>query len=128
MFAVRVVSIRFAKFASYMPHKLAKINELIKHELSQIILREEEFDQGVLTTILAVDTTKDQKETTIIFSVWPDNKGREVLKKLNARIWHLQQFLNKRLKIHPVPKIRFKLNTDEATSQRVEEIINKIKN
>ena len=110
-----------------MAYKLAKINELIKHELSQILLREEEFGAGVLATVLAADTTEDQKETAIIFSVWPDNKGGEVLKKLNAHIWQIQQLLNKRLKIHPVPKIRFSLNTDETESQRVEELISKTK-
>ena len=110
-----------------MSYKIEKINELIKHELSQILLREEEFGAGVLATILAVDTTEDQKEANIIFSVWPDNKRAEVLKKLNARIWQLQQFLNKRLKVHPVPKIRFTLNIDEAESQQIEELINKIK-
>lgn len=109
-----------------MAYKLAKINELIKEELSNILLREEEFGEGVLATILAVDTTEDQKEATIIFSVWPDNRGREILRKLNAHIWQIQQFLNKRLKIHPVPKIRFSLNTDEAESQRIEELLNKI--
>lgn len=110
-----------------MTHKLEKINELIKHELSQIILREEEFGQGVLATILKVDTAADQKEAAIIFSVWPDSQREAVAKKLNAHIWQLQQFLNKRLKIHPVPKIRFTLNTDEAESERIETLINKIK-
>lgn len=110
-----------------MAHKLAKINELIKQELSQILLREEEFGEGVLTTILDVDTTEDQKESTVTFSVWPDNKRDEVLKKLNARIWRLQQGINKRLQIHPVPKMRFVINTDEAESQKIEELIQKIK-
>jgi len=110
-----------------LSHKIAKINELIKQELSQILLREEEFGQGVLTTILAVDTSLDQRAATVFFSVWPDNKRNGVLKKLNAHIWHLQQLINKRLSIHPVPKIRFKINTDEAASQQVEELIKKLK-
>ncbi len=110
-----------------MAHKLEKINELIKQELGQILLREEEFGQGVLATILVVATSPDQREATIIFSVWPDDKGEEVLKKLNARIWHLQQRINKRLQIHPVPKIRFVINTNEAASQQVEELIQKAK-
>lgn len=111
-----------------MSHKLAKVNELIKQEFSQILLREEEFGQGVLATILEVKTSSDQLNATVIFSVWPDDKGKEVLKKLNGRIWQLQQFLNKRLKIHPVPKMRFVINTDEAESQHIEEIIKKIEN
>ena len=110
---------------SALSHKIAKINELIKQEFGQILLREEEFGQGVLATILEVRTSPDQLNATIVFSVWPDDKGREVLKKLNARIWQLQQFLNKRLKIHPVPKMRFVINTDEAESQKIEKIIKK---
>ncbi|MDD2753226.1 MAG: ribosome-binding factor A [Candidatus Portnoybacteria bacterium] len=109
-----------------MSHKIAKVNELIKQELNGILLREEEFGEGVLATILAVETTEDQLEAKIIFSVWPENKGAEVLKKLNAHIWHLQQAINKRLQIHPVPKMRFVINTDEAASQHIEEIIKKV--
>jgi len=74
-----------------MAHKLAKINELIKLELSQILLREEEFGEGVLVTVMGVDTTEDQKEATVTFSVWPDSQRTAALKKLNAHIWHLQQ-------------------------------------
>ena len=110
-----------------MSHKLEKINELIKQELGNILLREEEFGQGVLASILDVKTSPDQLNATVIFSVWPDDKGPEVLKNLNARIWHLQQSLNKRLKIHPVPKMRFVLNTDEAESQKIDTLIQKVK-
>ncbi len=110
-----------------MSHKIAKVNEVLKQELGKILLREEEFGQGVLTTILTVATSPDQREATIVFSVWPDNKGKEVLKKLNALIWHLQQLINKHLQIHPVPKMRFVINTDEAVSQQVDTLIAKIK-
>lgn len=110
-----------------MAYKLAKINELIKHELNQLLLRGEEFGEGVLVTILDVKTTEDQKEATIIFSVWPDDKKDDALKKLNAHIWHLQQGINKRLQIHPVPKIRFSINADEAQSQKIEELLQKTK-
>ena len=110
-----------------MAYKLEKINELIRQELSGILLREEEFGEGVLATILSAETTEDQKETTVTISVWPDTARDSVMKKLNAHIWPLQQLLNKRLKIHPVPKVRFEMNTDEATSQQVDELIQKIK-
>lgn len=110
-----------------MSHKLAKVNELLRQELGQILLKEEEFGLGVLTTILEVKTSPDLRQATVIFSVWPDNKGSSILKKLNTHIWHLQQLLNKRLKIHPVPKIRFTLNTDEATSQEIETLIEEVK-
>jgi len=110
-----------------LSHKLAKVNELIKQEFSQILLREEEFGQGILATILEVETSLDQLNATVVFSVWPDDKGPEVLKKLNSHIWQLQQFLNKRLKIHPVPKMRFVINTDEAESQKIEKLIKETK-
>lgn len=110
-----------------LSHKIAKINELIKHELSSILLREEEFGQGVLVTILDVKTSPDQLNANVMFGVWPNDQSGIVLKKLNAHIWRLQQFLNKRLKIHPVPKLYFALNRAEAESQKIEELIKNAK-
>jgi ribosome-binding factor A len=110
-----------------MSHRLEKINELIKQELGKIFLEEEEFDPDVLVTILNVKTSQDLLQATVIFSVWPTQQGEKILKKLSRHIFHIQQILNKKIRMRPVPKICFVLNADEAESQKIETLIEAIK-
>lgn len=105
-----------------MSHRLQKINELIKRELGKILFEESDFGAGILVTVLRAETTEDLKEATVTFSVLPAAQGPAVLKNLSLRLFFIQQQLNKKLKMHPVPKIRFNLNADEVESQRVDEL------
>jgi ribosome-binding factor A len=110
-----------------MSYKLEKLNELIKQELGKILLEEEEFGQGVLVTILGAETSQDLHQTTIVVSVWPNEKSEKILNKLSSHIFFIQQMLNKKIQMHPVPKIRFILNSDGAESQKVDNLIESLK-
>ena len=106
-----------------MSYKLEKLNELIKQVLGRIILEEEEFGQGVLATIMAAQTSEDGLNCKVTFSVFPDKKGPVVLEILNRHIYHLQQLVNKKLRMRPVPKIRFVLDQTEAEAQKLDELL-----
>lgn len=110
-----------------MSYRLEKINELIKRELGNIFLKDIDFELGVLVTILDVETTADLRQAAVTFSVLPCGRGQKILNNLNARIFFIQQLLNKKLKMHPVPKISFVLNADEAVGQRMDVLLGKIK-
>jgi len=109
-----------------LSYRLQKINELIKRELGKILLEEGDFGAGILVTVLRTQTTEDFKEAAVTFSVLPATKGPAVLKNLSSRLFFIQRQLNKKLKMHPVPKIRFILNVDEAESQRVDELLHNL--
>ncbi|OGZ33079.1 MAG: hypothetical protein A2174_00655 [Candidatus Portnoybacteria bacterium RBG_13_41_18] len=106
-----------------MPHRLEKLNELIKELIGQIILKEEEFGLGVLVTVMGVKTSEDILHSNIFISVFPTEKGKFVLEKLSRHIYGLQQQLNKKLQMRPVPKIRFALDTTEAQAQELDKIM-----
>ena len=108
-----------------MSHRLEKINELIRQELGKIILENEDFGPGVLATIMGVKTSEDVLHANVFFSVYPTKKGERVLEILDRHVFGLQQDLNKRLRMRPVPKIRFVLDKTEAEAQQLEEIIEK---
>lgn len=110
-----------------MSHRLARINELIRQELGKIIFEQEEFGSGVLVTLMAAETSQDLRHTTLTFSVFPTERGEIVLKKLSAHVFNLQQQLNKKVKMHPVPKIRFVLDSTESESQKINNLLEKIK-
>ena len=90
-----------------MPKRVEQINELIKRELGQIILREFVSPENTLITIIDVETAANFQSAKIQISVIPEAHSDAVMKDLNQQIYSIQQTLNKRLKIRPVPKIIF---------------------
>lgn len=118
-----LTSERFNKFNNSLSYRQEKINSLLEQEIGEAILREMEFPQGILTTVLAVKTTEDNKEAKVIISVFPFEKSELVLQILNKNIYHLQQILNKKLRMRPVPKIFFRIDPSEEQVDKVEEAL-----
>lgn len=107
--------------------RIQRVNQLIKKELSQIILKEFDFPQGVLATLTRVESAGNLIQAKVYVSVLPETKSAEVLKNLNRRIYDLQQKLNRRLKMRPMPKIIFIEERATAEAGRVEELLETIK-
>lgn len=103
-----------------MSHRLEKVNSLLEQEIGAIILREIEFPSGILVTILGVKSTDDYKEAKVIISIFPFDKGELALEILNKNIYHIQQILNKKLRMRPVPKIFFRADATEENAGKVE--------
>jgi len=110
-----------------MSNRIQRVNSLIKKELSQIILREVDFPKGVLTTLTQVETSVDLNQARIYISVMPDDRTAKVFEILNKEIYQLQQKLNKRLKMRPVPRIKFKTEEKIKEAAKVEELLEEIK-
>lgn len=104
-------------------HRLQKLNSLLEQQIGQIILEEADIPPGILVTVLGAETTEDFKETKIIFSVFPFEKSQQVLEVLNKNIYHLQQILNKKLRMRPVPKMIFRTNSSEEEAFKVEKAL-----
>jgi len=109
-----------------MSQRIKRVNELLKHEISQLLLREIDVND-ILITITDIDTSPDLRYAKIKISVMPNEKNELVLKVIGKSIFHIQQKLNKKLHMKPVPKIRFEIDETEAKAQRIEELLNKNK-
>jgi len=107
--------------------RIRQINILIKRELGQILSKEIEFSAGVLMTITRVETTSNLMESNIWISVFPEDKLRRCLEVLNKNIYILQQKLNKRLNMRPIPRIKFLEEKKTVEAGKVEEILEKMK-
>lgn len=107
--------------------RIKKVNEVIKRELGRIILKEIDLPKNILVTLTGVETSKDLRESKIFVSVLPEKETMIVLKILEKEIYHLQQILNQRLAMRPVPKIRFFEDRELKQAQRIEKILNEIK-
>jgi ribosome-binding factor A len=109
-----------------MSDRVVKANKLIQEELSKIIFREVEFPDALIT-LTRVETTGNLIESKIYISVMPASKEANVFKNLNKRIYYLQQLLNERLRIRPMPKIIFQKEKETERAGKIEEILEKLK-
>ncbi len=110
-----------------MSKRIPRINQLIKKELGELILREIDFPKDVLVTITRVETDPNLKESKIFISVFPENNKQEILAILRREIYFLQQKINQRLKMRFLPRLVFFLEKKTAEAGEIEEILEKLK-
>lgn len=101
---------------------------MIKKELSHIVLREMDFPEKVLVTLTRVDVSPDLEKARVYISVIPEEKSRKVLESLEKSVYYLQQKLNQRLRMRPIPRIKFVEEQKTKEAGRVEELLEKIRN
>jgi ribosome-binding factor A len=107
-----------------MKHRLERINEVIKRELSELVVREISFSPKVLVTIHAVEITADLRQAHVFVSVIGDAAEKsEVLALLEQHRIELQQELGKRVVLKYTPHLYFKLDTSIERGIRVLDII-----
>lgn len=110
-----------------MSKRIQQVNTLIKRELSQILLREIEFPSNVLVTITRVETSYNLMESNVWVSVLPEKGLKRSLEILNKNIYILQRKLNQRLKMRPLPRIKFLEEKKTREAGQVEEILEQLK-
>ena len=106
--------------------RLKKVNELIKQEVGNLIAREIDLSREILVTVIKSDVSPDLRYADVSISVLPAEKKLSTLRSLNKNVYSLQQKLNKKLTMKPVPKIRFKLDTAGEYVSRIDEVIEEI--
>ena len=110
-----------------MTQRILRINQLIKEQLANIILKEGNFPKDCLVTITRVKTSVDLKEARVWVSVLPEKKESQIFNLLNKNIYHFQQRLNKVLKLKRVPKIKFQIEKKIREAAKIEKLLEKIR-
>ena len=110
-----------------MSKRIQQVDALIKRELSQILLREIEFSPDILVTVTRVETSSNLIESNIWVSALPEKGLKGSLEILNKNIYILQQKLNQRLRMRPIPRIKFLEERKTGEAGMVEEILEKLK-
>ena len=109
-----------------MTWRIQKINEFLKQEISNLILKELDLGRDSIVTITEVKTSRNLRQARVKISVMPFFKAEKILKVLNFQIFNLQKLLNRKLKTRIVPKIRFELDKSEEKTGRIEQLLKKI--
>jgi len=106
--------------------RIDKINELIKHQVNDIILKDLSLKSGVFVTISKVDTTSDMRYARVFISIFPEREINYAAKTLNREIFRIQGELNKRLKTKILPKIEFRVDMTESKADKIEKLLKEL--
>jgi ribosome-binding factor A len=108
-----------------MKHRLLRVNELLKRELSTIITREMTFDD-VLVTVNQVDVTPDLKHAHAYVSILGKEGQAAAMAKLEENRVVLQTALAKSVVLKYTPHLIFHLDDTIERGARVFEILQQI--
>ncbi len=106
--------------------RVEQVNELVKEEVGKIILREVDMDRNLLLTVTRVKTTANYKSATVYFSVLVKDREAEALDTLEKNIYDIQYRLNRTLRMHPIPKIKFALDVQGEKELRLHQLLSDI--
>ena len=79
-------------------------------------------------TVVFMGHLLEKQGVQLLVSVIPEKETANILKILKKEIYHLQQLLNKRLSMRPVPRIEFFQEKELKKAQDIERILDKLKN
>ncbi len=105
-----------------MKHRLLRVNEVVKRELSVIIAREIDFE-GVLVSINDVKVAADLKSAQVFVSALGPAKGANVIEILEAHRPMLQAELSRHVVLKYTPHLIFHLDNSIQRGARVLEIL-----
>jgi ribosome-binding factor A len=108
-----------------MKHRLLRVNELIKRELSILITREITFDDA-LVTINQVDVAADLKSAHVFVSVLSSKAHSAVIEKLEANRVMLQTDLSRKVVLKYTPQLVFHLDDSIERGSRIIGILQEI--
>ena len=108
-----------------MKHRLLRVNEIVKRELSTIITRDMTF-KNALVTVNEVDVTPDLKSAHVFVSVLGKGSAKSVIDELESHRTHLQAELSKHVVLKYTPHLSFHLDDSIERGTRVFKILQEL--
>lgn len=105
--------------------RLEQVNDLIRGELGKIIIRDLDFPAPAMVTLTRADTSSDLHYVDVFISVLPAAEEKEVLAILEKNVAGVQRTLNRKLRMRPVPRVKFKIDVDQKRAERIEKLLAK---
>lgn len=110
------------------PLRTAKVNALIKSEISDIISRKVKDPRIGFVTITSVEVSKDLRIAKVYVSIYGDDESKKkTLAGLISAAGFVHSELRKRLRIKIIPEIIFKIDTSIEYSVYISKMIEDLK-
>lgn len=105
-----------------------KVQELIKQEVSQIILKELKDPRIGFVTVTQVDVTGDLRNAKIYVSLMgSEDQIKECWDGLQKALGYIRREIGKRIRLRCTPELSFQLDKSLDYSVHIQELLSKIK-
>lgn len=112
--------------------RVEKLQELIKQEISKMLLKEIKDPRIGFVTVTEVEMASDLHEAKIFVSIMgTEEKIKESLKGLRSALGFIRKEIGKRIRMRYIPTFSFELDTSLNYSEHIQKIlleINKTEN
>ena len=107
-------------------HRVDKVEQLIKEQISFILLHKLQDDDLGFITVTDVKMSADLKNAKIYLSVLQKERRDFVLNKINLRLGYIRTELAHRIRIKFVPELKFFIDDTLDYVEKIEGLINEI--
>lgn len=103
----------------------SKIARLIQKELSEIFLLQAKSMNGVLISVTAARISPDLSIARVYISVFPSNRGDDIVKNLNGNVRSIRFELGNRLRhqLRIIPELKFFIDDSLDYLERIDELL-----
>ena len=103
----------------------SKISRLIQKELSDIFLMQAKSMNGVVVSVTAVRISPDLSIARVYISVFPSERGDEIVKNLNNNMRAIRFELGSRLRhqLRIIPELKFFIDDSLDYLERIDELL-----
>ena len=103
----------------------SKIARLIQKELSEIFLLQAKSMNGVLVSVTAVRVSPDLSIARVYISVFPSERGDEIVKNLNDNMRSIRFELGNRLRhqLRIIPELKFFIDDSLDYLERIDALL-----
>ncbi|WP_106831788.1 30S ribosome-binding factor RbfA [Parabacteroides pacaensis] len=107
--------------------RLNKINRLIQKELGEIFLLQTKAMKGVLISVTTVRVTSDLSLARVYLSIFPSEKGEELLENIKVNTKSIRFELGQRVgkQLRKIPELSFYLDDSLDYIENIDNLLNK---
>ncbi|MGN0224780.1 MAG: 30S ribosome-binding factor RbfA [Prevotella sp.] len=104
-----------------------KIARLLQKELAEIFQSQTRMMRGVMVSVTRVKVSPDLSICTAHLSIFPSDKGEELLRNINANEKSVRYELGKRIRnqVRIIPELRFFIDDSLDYIERIDELLKK---
>jgi ribosome-binding factor A len=114
---------------NYSYKRADRVSDLLKEEISQLLLREVKDPHIGFITITDVEVSKDLQVAKVYYTILGDKKQlRESAQALNRVSRFIKRQLGKRLRMRYIPDIIFRYDHSLEYGDRIDHILSRLEN